>query len=305
MLDRPDGADWRSLMASEPTLALLTGVRSARPSMARAEELGWLTIDRRGKARPPAIKPGRCHGSMRWTPWAIDAVDALVERRPDNIVAQLIMLAEHPVWDSWSPTVWVCALEVATHTTLQSRAAYSKAKAVLEEWDWPMLHPETMRDWADRVAQETGAAAARADAEKAREERKRARLAEADEVGRLRALVPAAPKRKRALDAWFSGVLAAMRAEPDGAAEVRRSMLRKLAKVETAPERAWVQWLATAWAEKSPVTGVEDAEKERARRLAVVPLVVVTVLGDAPQVDPRMVAHVEAGVAWIARKDAH
>ncbi|MEL4544508.1 hypothetical protein AAEX63_01780 [Luteococcus sp. H138] len=298
---------FRSLQISAATLSVLMGKTGAAiPALRAAEGCGWISRESRGRGNAPILKLRP--RAFAWDAELVDAVDDLLECTQTSPVAAVLRSAEHPVWDALGPTAWTAALEATVpQRELLGAAARRRERARLGELGFPVLDAEAIPAWCDRVAEAEGAMERRRELELEREQARVERMDSLATVKATRALVPPAPKNKKKLPGYFYEMFTLMQQQPQNAPEVRKTMLRRVAKWhgdDALVERLWVEWLARMWAEKAPLPeGVEDAGRERARRAAVVPLVVATVLGETPQVDPRMQAHVEAGVEWVQRKD--
>lgn len=314
LLTPKDGEVYRSVQISALRLGVLTGVPNGRPALKAAVGYRWV-VEQTRRAQAPVLKLNRVPSRFVWTPALWDAVDALVAGDLGSMCAAVMLSASHPAWDVLGPAAWIEAvtLAVPTETTL-SRSNSKAARALLDQWTYPLLEPAKLHEWLDRVASETGATEARTRLVQARNEAAEQRAEATREVRRIRALVPAAPDDAAQLGTYFEAMLRLMLTEPTHAAEVERTLVKRVAKRHSDGLGLWLGWLVNAWVEKAPTTE-DDADRERARRRAVAPAVVASLTtatvdardallprdaeGNIPEAATQAML---SGIAWVATK---
>ncbi|WP_297740805.1 hypothetical protein [uncultured Tessaracoccus sp.] len=318
MLDH-EGGTWRSLQMGIPKLSALMGSAfAAQPASRQAVERRWLVRQSRGRGNAPVWKLSRIYARLEWTPDLWDTVDALVEGR-SNLAGDLVRSASHPAWDALGATAWLAAIEQALvpHPTILSTNARKAARALLTEWGYP--HPDVaqLAEWLDRVATESGAAEARRELAHEQAEAARRRTESLEQVRAIRAAVPPAPDAAAALPGWFEAMLRLMHQYPEHAAEVERTLLRRVDKRHNNAQARWLSWLVSMWVEHAPVAPDDDPAKVRRRREAVAPAVVQALtttdaveLCDSPlmprspdgSVPSAAIEAAESGRDWVNRK---
>lgn len=312
LLTPKDGEVYRSLQISALRLGVLTGVPNGRPALKAAVGYRWV-VEQTRRAQAPVLKLNRVPSRFVWTPALWDAVDALVAGDLGNMCAAVLLSASHPAWDVLGPAAWIEAVTLAVpYESLLSRTNSKAARALLEQWGYPLLEPAKLHDWLDRVAVSTGAVEARKQLVQARNEAAEARAEATREVRRIRSLVPAAPDDAAALGQFFETMLRLMLTEPTHAREVERTMLKRVEKRHDDALGLWLGWLVSMWVEKAPTDDV-DENKVRQRRQAVAPAAVQSLRTDtvASEALPRTAdgsipeAATQAmlsGIAWVATK---
>lgn len=315
-----NAADWRSIQIGLPTLSVLLGTAfGAQPASKQAQQRRWLVVQSRGRGHAPVLKLNRVRAGLDWTGDWLEAVDALIENRDDNMTACLIRSAAHPAFDVLGATAWVEAvcLSLMPKPTLLSYNASRAARALLEQWNYPVLDAGALAGWLDHVASETGAAEARRELVQRRDAAAEARAEAVADIKRIRAAVPVAPNNADALGEFFEAMLRLMLTEPEHAREIERTLVKRVDKRHDSALERWLGWLVQMYVERAPVEDDVDEQKTRQRRAAVASAVVAALMhgADTVEADDELLPHdahgrvpeaalttARAALSWVTAK---